>query len=35
MRVRPDAAQEDYLSTFDVSQTAVNEIGFRFVIFLL
>ena len=30
-RARPDATQEDLLSSFVTSQTAANEIGFRFV----
>jgi hypothetical protein len=30
-RARPDAAQDDFLSTFVTSQTSANEIGFRFV----
>jgi hypothetical protein len=30
-RARPDAAQDDLLSTFVSPQTTANEIGFRFV----
>lgn len=30
-RARPDATQDDYLSTFVTTETAANEIGFRFV----
>jgi hypothetical protein len=30
-RARPDATQEDLLSTFVTTETAANEIGFRFV----
>jgi hypothetical protein len=30
-RARPDATQDDLLSTFVTSQTSANEIGFRFV----
>jgi len=30
-RARPDASQEDYLSTFAPTETSPNEIGFRFV----
>jgi hypothetical protein len=29
---RPDAAQDDYLSTFTSTQSTTNEIGFRFVL---
>jgi hypothetical protein len=28
---RPDAAQDDFLSSFVAPQTTTNEIGFRFV----
>lgn len=30
-RARPDANQEDYLSTFNVQQPMINEVGFRLV----
>lgn len=30
-RARPDAAQDDLLSTFVTTETSANEIGYRFV----
>jgi hypothetical protein len=34
-RARPDATQEDFLATFVPTETAINEIGFRFVYLIL